>query len=189
LQRLRTTLIDDLLSSDFNVARTIALMITSPAGRRTVPEIYQDGSWATADRSMAERQIDAFAAAPPIANPSDMGQRVTFNLRAIGRKLDSSEDRSLLAQIDVRGMKEPDPSSAPPPSKSLEFTWDYPDRLTVMPATWLETIKDDAQRIRHIAYLGGQSELPAEVADAAAEMKKANINESLRLNRIWWMMQ
>jgi hypothetical protein len=189
LQSLRTTLIDDLLSSEFNLSRTIALMITSPAGRRTVPEIYQDGSWATSDRSTAERQIDAFAAAPPIAPPSDIGQRTAFNLQSIGRKLDRSEDRSLLAQIEVQTTKESSAVFDSARSKSLPFSWDYPDRLTVMPATWLETIDDESQRMRHIAYLDGYSELPTEVTDAAAEMKKANLSESLRLSRIWWLMQ
>lgn len=185
LDQLEEKLTQDLLVSQFDLARTLSLIISSPATRRAVPEpLKPENVWVSneSDAKSAMNAVDAFAAALPPRVELSMNQRIDQSLRAIGAKIDV-DGRPFVAQVGNASQK----GSVRLVEKSLSA--DFPARASELPVQWLKLIKDERSRVDHLAYLAGMSELPANVQDTVEAMHEAEVDPSLLLHRVWWLVK
>jgi hypothetical protein len=191
LKRLQRRLAEDLLASDFDVARMMALMVTSPSFRRTVPEVL-DGDQlllaGEAEREAAMRQIGAFAGMLPRRRSFGMTQRLAFVLRAAGSNVDPivTDSIAVLSQADesVSAKRSGKASQNGPPQPPNDF----PIRGEALPVQWLAGIDNDDERLRHLVYLAGRTRVPPAVKQAAEAMRRQKVEDKLALQRIWWML-
>lgn len=184
LQRLEDKLTQDLVESRFDLARTLALIIASPASRRSVPEsLLPENVW-VADQSetdAAMNAVDAFAAALPPRVPLTPSQRVDQVLRGSGAQIESISGDAL-AQIDEGG-------TAGKAKNSTTLAADFPVKTELLPVQWLKLIEDRNRQIEHLGYLSGQNEVPAYVQESVKAMVKAEVEPNLLLHRAWWLMK
>lgn len=179
LSGLENELGDDLRRSDFDLGRTLALILNSPATRRSVPTSLQD-AWViddVVDRAAAE----AFAAARPMATRLPIAKRLDQTMRAIGATLGSG-DESLLAQLG-------NPDKNVKAKSDAGLSWDFPDRADSLPLQWLGRIEGLDQQIDHLAHLAGKAKTPDPIREAAAAMKASEINNETLLHRVWWLLR
>ena len=184
LQRLEEQLTEDLIASRFNVARTLALIVASPAMRRAVPEtLLPENLWVAKqeDTNAAMSAVDAFAAALPPRVSLPASQRTDQLLRAIGARIDST-GRDSLAQIGEGGNAAKVKSGKP-------LAPDFPVKAELLPVQWLELIEDKDAQISHLGYLAGQNEVPTHVQESVKAMKEAGVDTNLLLHRVWWLMK
>ena len=184
LQRLETQLTKDLIDSRFNVARTLALIIASPATRRAVPDtLLPENVWVAKqeDTSAAMNAVDAFAAALPTRVSLPASQRSEQVLRAIGAKIDGT-GRESLGQLGQGG-------SVTAVKKGKPLAADFPMKAELLPVQWLELIGDEDSQVNHLGYLAGENEVPANVQESVKAMKEAGVDANLLLHRVWWLMK
>lgn len=194
LAKLEAQLIDDLRRSNFDMGRTLALVIASPAGNRQVPSSLKN-EWVidnVKDRNAAE----AFAAAMPPTSNLSLERRFEEAMRAIGLAIgpvEGADDSPLLAQVgDDEGVSKDSAGKVNgvrvgAPSDSL--SWDFPDRAVSLPVEWLGSIKGVDQQVNHLAFLAGSTTVPVAVDDAVKAMEAANVDATTLLNRVWWMVR
>jgi hypothetical protein len=186
LDRLEENLAQDLVRSQFNVARTLALIVASPATQRAVPTPLLPENALLADESetrAAMHAVNAFAAALPSRTQLATSARLNEAMRAIGNKLDA-EGRPFVAQIGNAPEKSGNTKDS---SKSLSM--DFPYRADSLPVQWLSSIKDEQSQVEHLGYLAGVDRVPSRVLEAAEAMRAASVNNELTLHRIWWLMR
>ena len=184
LQRLEAQLTKDLIDSRFNVARTLALIVASPATRRTVPEtLLPENLWVAnqKDTSAAMNAVDAFAAALPPRVSLPSSQRTDQVLRSIGARIDST-GRDSLAQIGEGG-------SAGKVKNGKPLAADFPVKAELLPVQWLELIGDRDSQVNHLGYLAGENEVPTHVQELVEAMEEAGVDSNLLLHRVWWLMK
>ncbi len=184
LQRLETQLTKDLMDSRFNVARTLALIVASPATRRAVPDtLLPENLWVASqdDTNAAMNAVDAFAAALPPRVSLPASQRTDQVLRAIGARIDGT-GRESLGQLGQGG-------GAGTVKKGKPLAADFPVKAEFLPVQWLELIGDRGSQINHLGYLAGQNEVPMHVQESVKAMKEAGVDSNLLLNRVWWLMK
>ncbi|TWT54154.1 hypothetical protein Pla22_17890 [Rubripirellula amarantea] len=180
LAKLEQELIDDLIRSNFDFRRTLAMIMTSATTRRSVPDSVRD-VWA-ADTSDAHRKAIAFAGALPSEKPLYLADRLDQSLRAIGAKLESS-DRELLAQLGDNS------ESLGSGGAVNTLAWDFPDRADGPPVQWLASLDDLNSKVEHLCYLAGHTQVPAVVDRCVSAMQDAKLNDATLLHRVWWMLQ
>lgn len=179
LSALENELGDDLRRSDFDLGRTLALILASPATRRSVPTSLQE-AWViddVVDRAAAE----AFAAARPMATRLPIAKRLDQTMRAVGATLGSG-DETLLAQLG-------NPDRNVKAKSDAGLSWDFPDRADSLPVQWLGRIEGLDQQIAHVAYLAGKPKTPDPIREAADAMQAAGINDATLLHRVWWLLR
>ena len=184
LRRVREQLVVDLQASDFDLVRTLALVLDSPAMHRQVPALFATDDLPTGGLGDAQRQIETYAAAAPAERSGNLGQRIAFALRQMGGSLDRDRP-TMLAQMD-----QPDegkPSAAPELKRGM--FWDFPDSTTRLSTQWLLSIQDEAQQSSHLAFLAGRPTLPQSVREFDDWMREENIDPELRLQRLWWLIR
>jgi hypothetical protein len=188
LDRIEDQLVQDLLSSQFNVARTLSLIIASPATRRGVPEsLLPENALVVseAERLEAIEAVNAFAAALPRHAELSLAQRVDQAIRAIGGKLDQ-DGRPFVAQLGDAGAK----PSADTAGKNNPLAVDFPVRGESLPVQWLTLIEGEQSQINHLGYLAGKQQLPQSVQDAISAMQAdEGVTKELLLNRVWWLLR
>ena len=185
LDRLEEELVGDLIDSRFDISRSLALIIASPATRRAVPEplLPENALLADdADIQAAKDAVNAFAAAMPGHTDLPMQQRLDMAMRAIGSKL-GVDGQEIVAQIAPGTNKSNNRGS----DRSLAA--DFPDRGDAYPVQWLTQIKDADGRVEHLAYLAGHSQIPKGVTAVAKATRDAGVSEPVTLHRVWWMMR
>ncbi len=189
LSQLHNQLVDDLLASNFDLSRTLAIILSSPAALRSIPDpLLQKDAWAVdaARVREAESAVQAFAAAAPSPKSLPTSKRVELAMRSIGASLKSLEGFGpVLAQPLGSERSEPDTTI----SKSTPHQTGFPDHAESLPVQWLSTIDDFHSRVRHLGYLAEIERLPTVVEPAAEAMRKANVADELILARVWWMLQ
>ena len=189
LMVLENQLVDDLLRSNFDITRTLALVIAAPATRRSVaPSLLAENYLVATEtqRNLAWNGTAAFAAARPLRKSSGMQTRINEVGRAIGAKL-TKDDEQIVAQFESSSAKYYKPITAFE-SARLNIS-DLPIRETTPPVQWLNLIDDDESQIDHLAFLAGFSDAPGPIHRLAAEMRKADIDKALLLHRVWWILQ
>ncbi len=179
LAELENELVDDLQRSDFDLGRTLALMVASPATNRAVPESLEK-AWVI-DNAKDRAAAEAFAAARPPATELTLVRRLDESMRAIGGKLDAAGN-PLLAQIG-------DASGDTRKIQSDGLSWDFPDRAENLPVQWLLPIAGTDARVDHLVYLAGKSETPSEIRMVSNAMQDAGVDEATLLNRVWWLVK
>lgn len=194
LNRLHQQLADDLRSSGFNVARTLALIMSSPMANRSVPQALQaEAVLTTTDEQRLEalEKVAAYGAA--ISAPSSSrSQRLDLVMRRLGQRLDGGDQAAILAQPiqATPGAKKMSGSSSTTHVISFEqqLGVDLPGDVSPLPVSWLRSIKDFDEQTRHLAYLSGHHSLPKDVQKVAELLKKSD-NPSASLGRLWWILR
>jgi hypothetical protein len=202
LDHLEEYLAEDLIQSRFDVARTLALIITSPATRCGVPEPLRPENALVADESEireALKAVDAFAAALPPRAAQPMARRLEVAMRAIGAKSElKPQGTPIVAQLNpdsLPGGTKPRPKATPTkatptkPTPTQALSADFPGRADTLPVQWLERIDDEKSQVNHLGYLAGRKELPDGVLQAAELMRDAEVPNELLLHRVWWLLR
>lgn len=195
LNQLHALLAQDLIDSQFDVARTLALIIASPMATRSVPEALRGNAVLTTtdqQRSAALELVGAFAASVE-APQSSQKQRVDVAMRRVGGRLNTGNQGTLLAQPiynDPAAAKNPSQPTGTTPAVSFseQLSVDFPASGSSLPVSWLRSINDFDQQVQHLVYLSGQTSVSAEIKDAAERLKKADGEESA-LSRVWWILR
>jgi len=198
LSSLEQELSDDLMASDFDLARCLALMIRSPAMRRSVPHVLSGEQALLASREhlqQTRQAMDAFAAAVPLQPTLPLDRKIAHVLRASGTSmnlaaLEASKVLSQAAELpskSKRNAQNKSPNKAKQ-SRVAEQPVEFPITAAGPPAGWLESIKEFEDQVEHLAYLSGRNRLPAPVAAAVEAMRQAQMDEDLMLQRTWWLL-
>lgn len=191
LRKLRSSLVDDLVSSGFQIRRTFAVVFASPVLLLSTANETQQAFDAKA-RELSKRQIETFAAFDPSSTSSSgpsQSDRVAYH-QSISSDSLSTGGPELLAQIDYGSDKYSRPRSDDSFADQLQtLFWDYPIESDTIQPTWLLSISDPQQQSQHLAYLDGRDELPKPIQMADDQMRRGDVSDGLRLQRLWWLMR
>ncbi len=199
LQRLRNELTNDLIANDFNLLRTISLIMTDSIVGRSTPDAMTSSGLLTASSEQwiqAVTAVEAFAAAPPESMPLSRHDRVNLVLAELPSAGSVASGSSLLAQPlgagdigfeELSGPKKFLPAEIPKPSPAMVAG--LPARATIVMPAWMDKLPDFDSRLEHIANLAGLSKVPTRVKTLAEQMRAADLNETLILQRIWWIIR
>lgn len=192
LDDLHTTLADDLVASNFDIARTLALVITSPVTRRSVADPYKIEAAGQMVDAETQQAFMAFAAAKPVFRRRSIADRLDTILATSGSTLSVLKDGgALLAQPLVN---EAGPTSSTPQEslrdagERIEIQ-DFPIVQSDLPVAWLASVKDPQSRLGHVCFMAGRTSIPNVVTEANSAMEEAGVEEPLRLSRVWWMVR
>lgn len=195
LNELHQLLAQDLKANQFDVARTLALIISSPMTNRSTPEALQGNALLTTtdqQRANALELVGAFAAS--IESPrSSLNQRVDVAMRRIGSSLSAGESDTVLAQPIVEIPLDPNSRTRPNDSQPVvsftqQLSVDFPGNDSSLPVSWLRTIEDFDLQVQHLAYLSGRNTVSPEISDAAKRLRESSDRETA-LSRIWWILR
>lgn len=202
MQKLHRELAEDLLASDFDLVRTIALVMTHSIISRRVPDaMTPEGLLVANDTDWVEAvvAIDSFAASAPASQATTPKQRARLVAQIDLPSLEKTRSRgAILAQpigSDETTMKPVSPKSpllasrSTPREVSQAALSGFPMRSTVVMPAWLKQLPTLESRRQHIAHLAGQLELDSSTAKLANQMVDAGIDETLILERIWWIVR
>ncbi|MDA8697226.1 hypothetical protein N9M41_02030 [Rhodopirellula sp.] len=189
LDSIQNRFANDLIESNFNVARTLSLVVASPVARRSVPSVLASAEKSLADQNAkneALHAVNAFAATAPFAKRITMNQRVDQVARSVGTTLDSIDAPFVAQANDAVG----DKSRSGKKGHSPSLNDDFPTAGDDLPVQWLRLLSKHQGRMEHLAYLAGFDSLPSEVSEVVALMnKKTEEDRNLILQRIWWMLK
>lgn len=189
LDRLEEFLVADLLGSDFDVSRSLALIVHSPSARRSVPTALQaDNALLASDAELwgAGDIVGAFAGSMPDHHKPALNQRILLAMRTTGGAVPSIRQSDT---INAQTNGSPSKGTSKPPRRSDEGSAGFPVAAKDLPVGWLESVKGYGQQVEHLGYLAGFSELPTDVRQAADAMKSADgISDELALHRVWWLL-
>ncbi|MDV6034811.1 MAG: hypothetical protein F9B45_32920 [Phycisphaera sp. RhM] len=195
LDRLHRQLADDLKANEFDVARTLALIIASPMAHRSVPDVLQGDAMLTSseqERKEALELVQAFAAA--VQTPtSSLSQRVEVAMRRVGGQFTPDDQGAILAQpIDGRprspkSLAEVDGGNAS--SFLQQLSVDFPGDEAALPVSWLRSIDDFDLQVQHLVYLSGRNRVTPEITAAANRLKEESRSRESALSRIWWILR
>lgn len=199
LQQLRHDLADDLIANDFNLSRTISLIMTDPVVGRSTPDAMTPSGLLTASADEwigAVMAVESFAAAPPASLPSSRIDRMNLVLSELPNTGSIDSASKLLAQPlisqDLGSSVLPGPQKFLPtemPKPSPATVAGLPVRATIVMPAWMDKLPGFDNRLEHIANLAGLSEVPEEVQVLATQMRVAGLDETLTLQRIWWIIR
>ena len=187
LERIERRLTEDLLSSGFDVSRTIALVIASPVSRRSVPDALKLGNELQASDDEihdAMNSVDAFAASLPVKPQMNVRDRVEIAMNSVGGSLRDLKGGELLANIasgDYRTRKSP--------AVTLPKDSGYPYKASSLPVQWLASIDNYESQVDHLGYLAGMTQLPQAIHDASKAIRQADGSDELALRRVWWLLR
>ncbi len=187
LDRLEQRLTDDLVESQFDIGRTLALIIASPASRRSVPDalLPENALAATDDDIRAATQlVNAFAAASPPRNHLPLNRRIDVAMQRIGLNIDGVNNTVLAQGADAPALK---PQRVP--VRRPEMGGDFPGRAASLPVQWIANIESERGQIEHLGYLSGMSRAPEKLVEAAEAISQADEDRQLTLQRVWWLVR
>jgi hypothetical protein len=187
LDRLEQRLTEDLVESQFDIGRTLALIIASPSGNRSVPEaLLPENALAATDVDIraATELVNAFAAASPPRNRLSLDRRIDVAMRRTGLDIDG-DNNTVLAQ----GSGNPPVAPNRPLVRRPEKGGDFPSRATSLPVQWISNIDSERSQIEHLGYLSGMSQAPEKFIDAAEAIRGADEDWQLTLQRVWWLVR
>ncbi len=189
LEQMEVQLVDDLLNSNFDVSRALALVIHSPATRRSVPTALQPDNALLANDSelrAARDVVDAFAGSLPLQSKPSINRRIDLAMRSTGGSLQSIREGN---SINAQGDGSPGGRSPNPRLPSDDDAGGFPITAGDLPVQWLTSVKGFDNRVEHLGYLAGWNEVPQEVRVAASAMENSRqISEELALQRVWWLL-
>lgn len=199
LQQFRDDLADDLIASDFNLLRTISLIMTDSVVGRSTPNAMTPSGLLTASADewiRAVTAVEAFAAAPPASMPSSRIDRMNLVLNELPNTGSMDSANAMLAQPlgsddlglnELQGPQKFLPAEMPEPSPATLAG--LPVRATIVMPAWMDKLPDFDSRLEHIANLVGISEVPEDVKLLTEQMRGAGVDEALILQRIWWIVR
>lgn len=198
MTKLRADLTEDLIANDFDLMRTVALVMTDSILGRQVPDAMTDAGLLVADDQKwidAIVAVDSFAASAPLSTPTSQAVRTRLVAEVALPNLNLfAPGESILAQ--PLGLSEsgsiPSPS-ANRPNVSDEITQakkaGLPVRQTIVMPAWIERLPTFESRAEHIAYLSGKLEVSEAASKLVDQMKAIQVEEGLILQRLWWILR
>lgn len=189
LKQLEDRLVAHLIRSDFDISSALALIITSPLSRLSVPDALRpENSLLVKEHDAREAMglVGAFAANLPSLPPHKFSERVDLVMRSAGGLMSLPQNNDLNAQananVDSGSSTHKDPSPSP--------TYGLPTDDEHFPVHWLASLDGFDSQVQHLAYLAGNSRVPDAIAQAATTMEKSSeITKELALQRVWWLLQ
>ncbi|EMI21042.1 hypothetical protein RMSM_02014 [Rhodopirellula maiorica SM1] len=194
LGSLERRLVDDLIDSRFDIARTLALIVSTSSTRRSVPMALRADQIAMssqADIDHGNMLVGAFAAAQPQHASLPVGKRVQFASRSVGVSLDAiQKETMLLAQtLDVPDSKNQSKGQGDAATKKANVTIEqFPGKAAAPPVQWLTLIDGLDEKVNHLAYLVPMQKVPKPVNEVVEKMVTEKNSEPLILHRVWWMI-
>lgn len=193
LDRIERQLVQDLIDSRFDVARTLSLIVASPATGLEVPApLLPENALVSSeqDKRKALEAVNAFAAALPRRAELPTGERLDQAMRAMGGKLDQ-DGRPFVAQIQGSDANPPEARPAERLDASNKpLAADFPVRAESLPVQWLNLIEDPQEQVDHLGYLAGMDPLPEKLKSVIARMQEDDqLSRELMLNRVWWLVR
>ena len=189
LEGIQDRLATDLMVSDFNIARLLALVMSTPVSRRAVPDAFNDDGQllaSSASRAEAIQAVNAFAASAPIKKRLSVTQRVDQVTRAMGTTINSANPSFVAQANDSTGT----PAKSNRNVTATLLSDDFPIASDTLPVQWLRLIKSQDSQVDHLAYLADLPELPKEVANVVRMMEQGTVeDQNLLLQRVWWMLK
>ncbi|MCC9655812.1 hypothetical protein [Rhodopirellula halodulae] len=196
-------LAEDLLASDFDVLRTLSILVSDVASQRSVPDamtpqgilLANDDQWQNAVAS-----VHAMAARSPFQRPESVQRRLQLaRLDAKPNWPDEKGREALLAQplgseLNADGTPKDRQQRRPNESRSREERLQiaaagYPMRESMIVPAWLERLPDFDSRLNHVAHLAGRLKLSDAEKELALQAREAGDNEALIYERLWWIIQ
>ncbi|QDT09177.1 hypothetical protein [Planctomycetes bacterium K23_9] len=196
LDDVQNQLASDLIASDFDAARTLALIIASPPTHRAVPDaLLPKNQLMASDQSIRNSMhaVDAFAAAQPLNRDLPLSRRLAVALKSVGASVKDLDGSELLANIGTSiasdaGSRKADAARDNSMSHSLDDV-DFPSKASQLPVQWLSSIDSYQNRVQHLGYLAGQSQLPDAILQAADVLHEGQADDNLALHRVWWLIR
>lgn len=194
LGSLERRLVDDLIDSRFNLARTLALIVSTSTTRRSVPVALRADQIAMssqADIDHGNMLVGAFAAAAPQHASLPVSKRVQFANRSVGVSLDAIQKETLLlAQtLDTTDSKTKSNSPGDAVTAKADITIEqFPGKAVAPPVQWLTLIDELDEKVNHLAYLVPMQKVPKPVNEVVEKMVAEKNSEPLILHRVWWMI-
>ena len=189
LSELQRRLTDDLVQSQFDSGRTLALIIASPATRQRVPDalLPQNALVASQEQiDVAMDSVNAFAARLPGQQNLGRKQRIRIAMQRMGGGFDSVGS-PVLAQPNAP-LNPKEERRSPAAKLRVEADVDFPDRADGLPVQWLSSIEDRQNQVDHLAYLSGLTNVPEGLRPAISAMQK-EADWNLALHRVWWLLR
>lgn len=190
LRAIHDQLSTDLRQSGFDMSRTLALIVSSPMTRRSVPESLRAENALTASndsRQNALELVGAYAAATESPRSSRL-DRVDLALRRIGKRF---RDSDVLAQPILIDKNRPRSLSEPKQDPREAFrnllSIDFPRDDASLPVSWLRSIDDYDEQVRHLVYLSGRGTGGKWIDSTSKQLEEAGSRESA-LSRMWWIL-
>ncbi|GAA5508854.1 hypothetical protein [Novipirellula caenicola] len=194
LGSLERRLVDDLIDSRFDIARTLALIVSTSTTRRSVPAALRADQIAMASQADIDHGnmlVGAFAAAPPQHASLPVSKRVQFASRSVGVSLDAiQKETMLLAQTldSANRAFQPKRSEGAAAKKANVTIEQFPGKAVGPPVQWLTLIDGLDEKVNHLAYLVPMQKVPQPVDDVVDKMVAEKNPEPLILHRVWWMI-
>ena len=192
LRAIHDQLSMDLRQSGFDMARTLALIVSSPMARRSVPEPLRKQNALTASKSsrdQAHELVGAFAATTESPRSSRL-ERVDLAMRRIGKRFGGANSGLLAQPILSNGSKQKSRSESGGDSQASFrdlLSVDFPRDDASLPVSWLRSIEDYDEQVRHLVYLSGRGAGGKLMETVAKELEESGSRESA-LSRLWWIL-
>ncbi|MEM0926475.1 MAG: hypothetical protein AAGJ83_10595, partial [Planctomycetota bacterium] len=189
LNRLHQQLSDDLRASEFDIARTLAAIISSPMTRRSVPETLRGENVVSVDESVLRQGMELVAAFAAASHSPDSNyrQRIDVALGRVGGRL-SEGPQMILAQPLPSGERPSVKTTRRPLTFQQRLEMDFPGDNAPLPVSWLRSIDGFDEQLRHLAYMADVNQVPAEIRDVAESLRRSSTDESA-IHRLWWILQ
>ncbi len=189
LLQLEELLADDLLASNFDVGRLLAIVLSSPATMRSIPEsLTRQDAWAVDAKKVSRdhQSVQAFAAAAPSPRMLSIAKRLEVTQRSIGASLRGvgGSDSVLAQPLAEASSEKPDNANFVAPLVN-----GFPDHVDALPVQWLASVGSLSSQVKHLGYLAGREGLPREIEPIATAMREAGVPLDLTLHRVWWLLQ
>ncbi len=194
LVQLEELLVDDLVASNFDASRLLAIILSSPATSRSIPEmLVRQDAWAldAGNVRLAEQAVEAFAATAPSPKLLPLKKRFDISMRSIGATLKGMDStNTVLAQpLGQETSGQETSGKEKQPRESSTMASGFPDHADGLPVQWLASIASFDSQVKHVGYLAAAEQLPPGVVAVAQAMQKANVAPELTLHRVWWLLQ
>ncbi|WP_404309982.1 hypothetical protein [Neorhodopirellula lusitana] len=197
IKALHDELANDLIASDFNLLRTITLVMNEfIVGRRPPAAMNRDRIMmaGNVEWTQALLAVDSFAAAAPDSQPSSPSQRLNMVAKAVQARTGTrGSGQTILAQPmgseDIPADQRQSSQSASAPEVPAAVLAGMPVRASVVMPGWINQLPTFESRRDHIAHLAGKTQLTGSIVRLADQMQKAGDDEALILQRIWWIIQ
>ncbi|WDQ16586.1 hypothetical protein [Rhodopirellula sp. P2] len=194
-------LVDDLIASDFDVLRSLSILLSDTVMTRSVPDamspqgilIADDQQW-----SSAVSAVHAMAARSPFRRPGSAQRRLQVALQDAKPNWpgDSGRD-TLLAQplgSELSADGTPSNSEKRRPEKNGDrkaavASTGYPMRSSMIVPAWISQLPDFDSRLDHVAHLAGQLKLNTPERELAHQALASGDDEALIFERLWWIIR
>jgi hypothetical protein len=194
-------LVDDLIASDFDVLRSLSILLSDAVMTRSVPEamspqgilVANDQQW-----SSAVSALHAMAARSPFRRPGSTQRRLQVALLDAKPNWPTDGSRDTLLAQPLGSEFSPDGTPANSEKRRAQENRDpkavvastgYPMRSSMIVPAWISQLPDFDSRLDHVAHLAGQLKLNTAQRKLAHQALASGDEEALIFERLWWIIR